>query len=33
MNLKIAPHERPYLPRGGRLARDRVRDQTVLLAP
>ncbi|WP_420566579.1 pyrroloquinoline quinone biosynthesis peptide chaperone PqqD [Thalassovita sp.] len=33
MSLKIAPHERPYLPRGVRLARDRVRDQTVLLAP
>jgi coenzyme PQQ biosynthesis protein PqqD len=33
MTLRIAPHERPYLPRGVRLARDRVRDQTVLLAP
>lgn len=33
MSLKIAPHERPYLPRGVRLARDRVRQQTVLLAP
>ncbi|MBA85504.1 pyrroloquinoline quinone biosynthesis peptide chaperone PqqD [Thalassobius sp. S69A] len=33
MSLTIAPHERPYLPRGVRLARDRVRDQTVLLAP
>lgn len=33
MSLQIAPHERPYLPRGVRLARDRVRQQTVLLAP
>ncbi|MGH1357091.1 MAG: pyrroloquinoline quinone biosynthesis peptide chaperone PqqD [Thalassovita sp.] len=33
MSLKIAPHERPYLPRGVRLARDHVRDQSVLLAP
>ena len=33
MSLTIAPHERPYLPRGVRLKRDHVRDQTVLLAP
>ncbi|MDF1804325.1 pyrroloquinoline quinone biosynthesis peptide chaperone PqqD [Thalassovita sp.] len=33
MSLEIAPHERPYLPRGVRLAQDRVRAQTVLLAP
>lgn len=33
MSLEIAPHERPYLPRGVRLMRDHVRDQTVLLAP
>lgn len=33
MSLQIAPHERPYLPRGVRLKRDTVRDQTVLLAP
>ncbi|WP_319824435.1 pyrroloquinoline quinone biosynthesis peptide chaperone PqqD [Thalassovita sp.] len=33
MTLEIAPHERPYLPRGVRLAWDRVRGQTVLLAP
>lgn len=33
MSLAIAPDDRPYLPRGVRLARDKVRDQTVLLAP
>ncbi|THD71731.1 pyrroloquinoline quinone biosynthesis peptide chaperone PqqD [Thalassobius vesicularis] len=33
MSLHIAPHERPYLPRGVRLMRDKLRDQTVLLAP
>lgn len=33
MTLQIFPHERPFLPRGVRLARDHVRGQTVLLAP
>lgn len=33
MSLEIAPDDRPYLPRGVRLARDKVRRQTVLLAP
>jgi pyrroloquinoline quinone biosynthesis protein D len=33
MSLTIAPQDRPYLPRGVRLKRDTVRDQTVLLAP
>ncbi|MDJ0859690.1 MAG: pyrroloquinoline quinone biosynthesis peptide chaperone PqqD [Dinoroseobacter sp.] len=33
MNLAIAPNDRPYLPRGVRLHKDKVRGGTVLLAP
>jgi pyrroloquinoline quinone biosynthesis protein D len=33
LGLDLAPDDRPYLPRGVRLFEDRVRGQTVLLAP
>ena len=33
MILKIAPNERPFLPRGVRIQQDRVRGGKVLLAP
>ncbi len=33
VRLELAPSERPVLPRGVRMARDRVRGGTVLLAP
>ncbi|MDJ0994045.1 MAG: pyrroloquinoline quinone biosynthesis peptide chaperone PqqD [Dinoroseobacter sp.] len=33
MTLAIAPNDRPYLPRGVRLHKDKVRGGTVLLAP
>ncbi|SMO96390.1 pyrroloquinoline quinone biosynthesis protein D [Thalassovita litoralis] len=32
-DLRLGPQDRPFLPRGVRLAQDRVRGQTVLLAP
>jgi len=33
MKLELAPNERPYLPRGVRMHKDRVRGGVVLLAP